>query len=1010
MKMPGRLSRGSMLVVAMGVLALLSVMAVTFTTVVRLEMASSTNYVNGIKAKFVAESGISYATVELRRIASARGYTDNSDAERERWIREDLIGLAIEDVTKGAYEGMLAGTYIEGGDRYRVKVIDCASQINLNTHYGSSRKILGRMLDNLAAAIQKKMLKNPLSSYRYRGYYGGEALLVFRDSELPGRVFTSKSQLIEPLGRDNFSLLEDYVTVSSWIDPQTLRGTGGDDPRSPVDFEAEPRAPVNINTATKEVLIACLTGLAGRRVYVLIRKPAKVLTGTLDKAAILGVREETFIPEPTLSFVYTDPITFDDASVIAERIIKARKSKVFKGWQDFYDFVDDRDVRMTTAGFSKLFAIPATVWPEVKTQPNFRDWYEKSVRSLLKANFNPNALPNRFNPNKGAFQEIDKFSLFRLEGSKPEPSHTTEFCFGSMGRFEIISLGQIAGPNETVARSKIRKVVKLCEIVRHTTQAQFEQYVGGEAGLTRYDVVTYPEPCSVLGTDYASRLAGYVEIKQIELKDPGLGVTSVWFAANWETKETPLYADSPPSAYAVPMPPLPAMRAAMGVKDDDAITMKAGPLMKKVKESDKFGDLFVDGVNTSIIRHDFPRILRYRAGVKTVDNPLAGPSNDPPNLGNVPSHTAREENRTVGLEFWFKPMFDASQEVIWGLCGITIVKIPYKWEQANVWTKGTQMFLFKNTDGVLRGTRLYFERAFDLSGRRLPTLKYPVEDSRNYTPSPDAAIKLETSIKYARTDAFVPTVIKSWKSNEWRHIMVVWNDTLLDPRTGTSSLFDIYIDGSKGGSSSISLREAEGTFVTLNEKMPHDVMYVAGFERLQALSRLGVFKYKDAISEFCNGTIDGFRVFCPGPDFSTRPTPVRLYSAGKYENRVPVIFPPNASETRIGNVSWTSYLPSEYHGVRKSEFIPDTGKVTITVQVGSGKSVTLEEKDNGKEISNLVVRRGESVKYTVDFKAVEVPGAGKWSGNAVCSPVFDDITFTYVLPDVEALEYEEIFE
>jgi hypothetical protein len=1004
--MPGRLGRGSMLVVAMGVLALLSVMAVTFATVVRLEMASSTNYVNGIKAKFVAESGISYATVELRRIASARGYTDNSDAERERWIREDLIGQAIEDVTRGAYEGLLAGTYIEAGDRYRVKIIDCASQINLNTHYDSSRKILGRMLDNLAAAIQKKMLKNPLSSYRYRGYGGGEALLLFRDSELPGRVFTSKSQLIEPLGRDNFSLLEDYVTVSSWIDPQTLRGTGGDDPRSPVDFEAEPRAPVNINTATPEVLIACLTGLAGRRVYVLIQKPVSQMTGILDKVALQGVKEEILIPEPTLSFIYTDPITSDDASVIAERIIKARKSKPFKGWQDFYDFVDDRE-RMPTTGFSRLFAIPATVSPEIRTQPNFSDWYEKSVRSLLKANFNPNALPNRFNPNKGAFQEIDKFSLFRLEGGKLEPSHTTEFCFGSMGRFEIISLGEIAGPNEIVARSKIRKVVKLCEIVRHTTQAQFEEYVGGKDGLTRYDVVTYPEPCSVLGADYASRLAGYVEIKQIELKDPGLGITSVWFGANWDTKgaspERSLSADSPPSAYAVSMPPLHAMSDAIGVKEED-VMMKVGPLMKLgTSPYDKHGDLFTDGVNTSIIRHTYPRVLRYRAGVSG-DDPLTGPSNDP-RTGNVPSHTAPAVNRTVGLEFWFKPMFDATQEVIWGLCGITIVKQPYRWEAERVWTKGTQMFIFKNTDGVLRGTRLYFERAFDLSGRCLPTLKYPVEDSRNYVPSPDAAIQLETSIKYARTDAFVPSVIKSWKSNEWRHIAVIWNDTL---STGTSSLFDIYVDGRKV-SLSISPPEAEGTFVTLNEKMPHDVMYVGGFERLQAV-RAGVFKYRDAISEFCNGTIDGFRVFCPGPNFSTRPTPVRLYSACKYENRVPVIFPPNASETRIGNVSWTSYLPSEYHGVQKSDFVPDTGKVTVTIQVGAGKSVTLEEKENGKEISNLIARRGEPVKYTVDFKAVEVPGAGKWAGNAVCSPVFDDITFTYVLPDVEALEYEEIFE
>jgi hypothetical protein len=985
-----KVRRGSTLVLALGVLALLSIMAVTFTTLVRLELASSVNYVNGIKAKFLAESGISYAIAELRRTASARSYTNNSDGAREYWIREDLIGKEIEEIAreKETYEGFLAGTYIAQGDRYRVKVVDCASQINLNTHYGTSRKILARMLDNLAAGIEKKALRNPLSSYKYKGYTGGEALLVFRESELPGRAFTSKSQLIEPLGEENFSVLQDYVAVSSWIDPQTLKGIGTDDPRSPVDFEAEPRAPVNINTATKEVLTACLTGLAGRRVYVLIPPPITQSTERTD-TPLPGVNEPISITEPTLTFIYTDPITFRDASVIADRIIEARKIKPFREWQDFYDFADN----MSNAGFERFFAVPATVPSTIRTQENFNTWYEKSVRSLLKANFNPNALPNRFNPNKGAFQEIDKFSLFRLEGNKPEPSHTTEFCFGSMGRFEIISLGEIAAPEGIAARSKIRKVVRLCEIVRQTTQAQFEEYVGGKGTVERSDVVTYPEPCSVLGSDYASTLAGYVEIKP---RDEGSGPGSQHvFKAGWEGKDDPpgsgrsLWADSPATPYPNPVAP---------------VAMKVGPLMKLKSPYNDYGDLFVDGVNTSIaqtrklgeanIGHTTPRILLYRAGVRS-GTPYDGPSQDPP-LGNIPYYGA-------GLEFWFKPMFDATQQVTWGLCSVTQVKTPFK--QEGIWTKGTQMFIFKNTDGVIRGTRLYFELAFDSRGKLHPELLNPnnIQDQRNYAPS--GPIDPDKSIKYARTDAFIMAttpLIRNWKSNEWRHIAVRWDDRI---DTGMASRFDIYVDGRKV-SSAKSFGEKEGAFVTLNEKEPHDVMYVAGFERRQ-MYRAGVFKYPNPrdpnapISEFCNGTMDGFRTFYSGPDFSTAGPPMRFYFAGKYENRVPVIFPPGAYETRIGSVSWTAYLPSDYGGFLKSQFTG--GSVTVRIQVGSAAP---QDLTNAEEIPNLTVTREVPVKYIVNLDAVQIPGLP----NAVCSPVFDDITFTYVLPDAEVLESEEIFE
>ncbi|MFH1422662.1 MAG: hypothetical protein ABIH42_08140, partial [Planctomycetota bacterium] len=563
----------------------------------------------------------------------------------------------------------------------------------------------------------------------------------------------------------------------------------------------------------------------------------------------------------------------------------------------------------------------------------------------------------------------------------PIPSHTTEFCFGTTGRFEIISIGEIAGPSEIVARCKVRKVIKLCEIVRQTTQTQFENNFGGGSGLIRNKIVTYPEPIDVLGKEYASDLAGYIEIKprdegyfkDITATEEVSNKPSPVFSATWGKKQEPLansiYADST-SPYAVALSP----------------TVKVGPLTKFGDPPyNERGDLFVDGLNSSVIRHDSERYLEYRAGVKS-ESPPSGPSNDPPN-GNIHYYKA-------GLEFWFKPMFDATDDVIWGFCGITQVKDP---RRPTCWTKGSQMFLFKNTEGVLRGTRLYFERAFDINGNLMPTLnKEPVSDPINYTPSPNAVFDPDKSIKYARTDAYVPTAVRDWKSNEWKHILVLWDD---QREAGASAIFDIYVDGVKV-SSSISFGEKDGAFVTLNEKDPHDVMYVGGFKRVQAY-RAGVFKYGGIIEESCNGTIDGFKTFDSQQNavVNSNEKPRRFYLIGEYENRVPVIFPGNLTETRIGNVSWTTYLPSDYHGVDKSRF--QKGGVTVSIQVGDQPSITLV---NSEEISNLIVKRGEVVKYMVIFDAVTV------DGRAVCSPVFDDITITYVLPVAEVIESEEIFD
>src|SRR4029079_10502093 len=126
--------------------------------------------------------------------------------------------------------------------------------------------------------------------------------------------FTSKSQLRLLIGPENYNIVKDFLTVHSWEDPDTYkasdgldevpdpnlpggttstggggRGVGGNNVQAqPVAYgiprvDPEPRCPININTAPEEVLIACLMGLAGRRVYPFSRLGSAGQLRTIDQ-------------------------------------------------------------------------------------------------------------------------------------------------------------------------------------------------------------------------------------------------------------------------------------------------------------------------------------------------------------------------------------------------------------------------------------------------------------------------------------------------------------------------------------------------------------------------------------------------------------------------------------------------------------------------------------------------------------------------------------------------------
>ena len=78
--------RGSMLVIALVVLSMIAIIAVTFAALMRLERNATKNFVNASSAELLTGSAESAVIAMLRGAPLWDGYTDFSNAQRTPWL------------------------------------------------------------------------------------------------------------------------------------------------------------------------------------------------------------------------------------------------------------------------------------------------------------------------------------------------------------------------------------------------------------------------------------------------------------------------------------------------------------------------------------------------------------------------------------------------------------------------------------------------------------------------------------------------------------------------------------------------------------------------------------------------------------------------------------------------------------------------------------------------------------------------------------------------------------
>ncbi len=296
----------------------------------------------------------------------------------------------------------------------------------------------------------------------------------------------------------------------------------GLDVLNPQWIEIVSRAPVNVNTAPREVLMALLGDLRG---FFLTdrRRNNPSYFGDLYTSF---KKWNSFSPADTEGDEYgylaeTQPILFpsgtkDSNSIysddIADEIIACRSGRTgpkgfnydpqacafggaFRNWAQFYKFIDNlvdiQVLRDTRADLWHDYNIDgpaggqdATGYSNLNPSDLQRLHATRAIADTIKANFNPNLHLNELNPDHNLHLIVDKTDLI---------VNSTEFSFLPTGYFEVESLGRVLRPqnggtdafaaeNQIVAQAKITAIYRFYDLHRETSQSQFYAGEFGDRG------------------------------------------------------------------------------------------------------------------------------------------------------------------------------------------------------------------------------------------------------------------------------------------------------------------------------------------------------------------------------------------------------------------------------------------------------------------------------------------------------------------------------------------------
>jgi phage anti-repressor protein len=476
-------NKGNALILVLGCMLLLSVMSITFVLTSTMEMKTGTMYSDITDAELLADAGIEFAIGQLKQIFREKITT----VDRRTWLysimhfknsednRIDNIEVAAgipldkienyleneENIDISVSFPLLTDNKISGHcstGQYALKILDTTSQFPLNSHV-SQHQIncavgiashdpydnynreeeeikMGAMINTLSEEVGK--LKQCEGLYDATGpFHGLGREIIKRRNELQG--FTSKYDLLgeyengKTITNEDLHYMWDYITVyPTWENMNNYNIYRNIAPKNLTEntYRIEYRVPVNINTASRPVLIAILKNLS---------MSEKNSQGQFVEVTSISKAEAEKIADKIIKFAQYKDIEGQSNSEEEVNV----SDKTFTNWEAFYKFID----QLTSSG-------------DVFTTDH------PLKNALLKANFDPNVHLHESNPDYAVYQSLTKLNLFH---------YSTEFCFFPLGMFEISSYGKILDPNENLISSSLKQsLVSIFDCIYQTSQYDFE--------------------------------------------------------------------------------------------------------------------------------------------------------------------------------------------------------------------------------------------------------------------------------------------------------------------------------------------------------------------------------------------------------------------------------------------------------------------------------------------------------------------------------------------------------
>jgi len=336
-----------------------------------------------------------------------------------------------------------------------------------------------------------------------------------------------------------------------------MKGPGGEDPGTVSEgvvaggnrygafhynfnYKRQPRAPVHVNSARREMLVSVVEGLRAR-VFEITQRPVSQPNG-MDRPYIETrwfnpMYQTRHIPNPGGPNANAEGgLSTDLARRIVEEIVDYRNGTTRIDFRD-----DDSSPQRNYRG-------PFKTWPEFEAfvwQHIVRDvdgsmggGVSNDVGYLLMAHFNPNTHFAKYNwDSAGKWTWISdgtdcSSGTCAWQGNRVFIDktdflyHTTEFSFLPPQVFSVSSYGRVLGPEKRIkAEASLQAEFVVARYAKHTTQADFEI----NSASTTFNMHTYPEAEVNMGTTvFNGTTRMRVKLRQVREDRDGDGVKDQW--------------------------------------------------------------------------------------------------------------------------------------------------------------------------------------------------------------------------------------------------------------------------------------------------------------------------------------------------------------------------------------------------------------------------------------------------------------------------------------------------